>query len=56
MAWAVVFSIVGRVSNAWKMKEVAPAARGNEMIAAENVDERSSSDQLQWFYKQTRAL
>jgi len=46
----------GRLDNDWKLKEVVPAARGNEMIAAENVDEGSSPEQLQWFYKQTRAV
>ena len=51
----VEFWIFGRLDNEWKLKEVLPAARGSEMVAAENVDEGSSADQLQWFYKQTRA-
>ena len=52
----VEFWTFGRLDNDWKLKEVVPAERGNEMIAAENVDEGSSPDQLQWFYKQTRAI
>ena len=52
----VEFWTFGRLDNIWKLKEVVPAARGNDLIAAENVDEGSSSDQLQWFYKQTRAI
>lgn len=52
----VEFWTFGRLENDWKLKEVVPAARGNEMIAAENMDEGSSPEQLQWFYKQTRAI
>jgi len=52
----VEFWTFGRLDNAWKLKEVEPTATGNEIVAKENVDEGSSSDQLQWFYKQTRAI
>lgn len=52
----VEFWTFGRLDNEWKLKEVVPAARGGEMIEAENLDEGSSPDQLQWFYKQTRAI
>jgi hypothetical protein len=51
----VEFWSFGRRDNEWKLKEVLPAARGGEQLAAENVDEGSSAEQLQWFYKQTRA-
>jgi predicted lipid-binding transport protein (Tim44 family) len=52
----VEFWTFGRLDNEWKLKEVVPASRGNDMVAAENVDEDSSPDQLQWFYKQARAI
>ncbi len=45
----------GRLDNMWKLKEVLPEARGEAALSAENVDEGTSADQLQWYYKQTRA-
>jgi predicted lipid-binding transport protein (Tim44 family) len=51
----VEFWTFGRLDNEWKLKEVLPPARGSELVAAENVDEGSSPEQLQWYYKQTRA-
>jgi hypothetical protein len=30
-------------------------ARGEKLIAEENVDEDSSAGQMQWYYRQTRA-
>jgi predicted lipid-binding transport protein (Tim44 family) len=45
----------GRLDEAWKLKEVQPPARGEKMIAEENVDEESSAGQMQWYYRQTRA-
>ena len=51
----VEFWTFGRLDNVWKLKEVLPEARGEAALSAENVDEGSSADQLQWFYKQTRA-
>jgi predicted lipid-binding transport protein (Tim44 family) len=51
----VEFWTFGRLDNEWKLKEVLPPAKGGEMVAAENVDEGTSPEQLQWYYKQTRA-
>jgi hypothetical protein len=51
----VEFWTFGRLDNEWKLKEVLPPARGGERVAAENVDEGSFPEQLQWYYKQTRA-
>jgi len=51
----VEFWTFGRLDNEWKLKEVLPPARGGELVAAENVDEGTSPEQLQWYYKQTRA-
>jgi hypothetical protein len=45
----------GRMDNAWKLKEVLPPAKGEKMIAEENVDEDSTHGQLQWYYRQNRA-
>ena len=45
----------GRLEEQWKLKEVLPPARGEKLIAEENVDEDSSPDQLKWYYRQTRA-
>jgi|SRR5208282_637452 len=51
----VEFWTFGWLDNEWKLKEVLPPARGGELVAAENVAEGSSREQLQWYYKQTRA-
>jgi predicted lipid-binding transport protein (Tim44 family) len=51
----VEFWTFGRLDNEWKLKEVLPPAKGGELVAAENVDEGTSPEQLQWYYKQTRA-
>ena len=45
----------GRLDNQWKLKEVLPPARGKKDIAEENLDAGTSLDQLQWYYRQTRA-
>jgi predicted lipid-binding transport protein (Tim44 family) len=45
----------GRLDEAWKLKEVLPPARGEKLIAAENVDEDSNAGQMEWYYRQTRA-
>ena len=45
----------GRLDGEWKLKEVLPPARGEEAMAAENLDEDSSPEQVQWYYRQTRA-
>jgi predicted lipid-binding transport protein (Tim44 family) len=44
----------GRLDGAWKLKEVLPPGGGKQIIATENVDEDSSPDQLQWYYRQPR--
>jgi hypothetical protein len=46
----------GRLDNKWKLKEVLPPAEGQRELAQENVDEGSSPAQVQWYYKQTRAV
>ncbi len=45
----------GRLENQWKLKEVLPPAAGKKMITVENVDEESSTGQMQWYYRQSRA-
>jgi len=45
----------GRLDGEWKFKESLPPARGESLVAAENVDEGSTPAQLEWFYKQPRA-
>ena len=45
----------GRHGGQWKLKEVLPETTGKRLAAAENVDEDSSAQQLQWYYRQTRA-
>ena len=45
----------GRLDEAWKLKEVVPPARGEKLIAEDNLDEDSSAGQMQWYYRQTRA-
>jgi predicted lipid-binding transport protein (Tim44 family) len=45
----------GRLNNQWKLKEVMPPGRAKRKVAEENVDQDSSSGQLEWYYGQTRA-
>lgn len=45
----------GRRGDTWKLREVLPRSRGEKMIAVENVDEDSNPQQMQWYYRQTRA-
>lgn len=45
----------GRLGKAWKLKEVLPSAKGKAQGSEENLDEDSSSAQLEWYYRQTRA-
>ena len=45
----------GRMDDTWKLKEVLPPAGGEKLIAEENVDEDSSTGQIQWYYRKTRA-
>ncbi|MGD0623164.1 MAG: TIM44-like domain-containing protein [Thermodesulfobacteriota bacterium] len=46
---------LGRLDEQWKLKEVMSPARGQKLIAEENVDEDSSPEQLKWYYGHPRA-
>lgn len=46
----------GRLDKVWKLKEVLPPARGEKMMTEENVDEDSSTGQMQWYYREKRAV
>jgi predicted lipid-binding transport protein (Tim44 family)/uncharacterized membrane protein YgcG len=46
---------LGRLDEQWKLKEVLPPARGQKLIAQENVDEDSSPEQMKWYYRHPRA-
>jgi hypothetical protein len=46
----------GRLDKAWKLKEVLPPARGEKMMTDENVDEDSSAGQMEWYYREKRAV
>jgi predicted lipid-binding transport protein (Tim44 family) len=46
---------LGRLDERWKLKEVVPPARGQKLIAEENVDEDSGPEQLKWYYRHPRA-
>lgn len=46
----------GRLDKVWKLKEVLPSARGEKMVNEENVDEGSSAGQMQWYYREKRAV
>ena len=45
----------GRLDNQWKLKEVLPPSRGQELVDTENLDQDSSTEQLQWYYQHERA-
>ena len=45
----------GRLDGQWKLKEVLPPARGARLVGQENVDQGTSREQLEWFYRHTRA-
>jgi hypothetical protein len=45
----------GRLDGQWKLKEVLPPSRGQELVCAENLDQDSSEAQLQWYYQHKRA-
>jgi predicted lipid-binding transport protein (Tim44 family) len=47
--------VFGRLDGCWKMKEVLQPDRGAALVARENLDEDSSPEQVQWYYKHTRA-
>jgi len=46
----------GRRDNEWNLKEVLPPSRGAKRMAEENVDEDSSAEQMQWYYREKRAV
>lgn len=46
---------LGRLDGVWKLKEVLPPARGRAALNEENVDEGTGREQLEWFYRHTRA-
>ena len=46
---------LGRLDEQWKLKEIMPPARGQKLIAEDNVDEDSSPEQLNWYYRHPRA-
>ncbi|HSV14054.1 MAG TPA: TIM44-like domain-containing protein, partial [Tepidisphaeraceae bacterium] len=45
----------GRLDEQWKLKEVLAEMAGKAATTAENVDEDSSAEQMQWYYSKTRA-
>lgn len=45
----------GRLDGLWKLKEVLMPGSGKKLATAENVDEDSSPEQVQWYYRQPRA-
>jgi hypothetical protein len=45
----------GRLENRWKLKEVLPEAKGETLVKQENVDEGSSPEKMEWYYRHTRA-
>jgi len=46
----------GRMDGQWKLKEVLPSAKGQRLAGQENVDEGASAGQLEWYYRQKRAV
>jgi uncharacterized membrane protein YgcG len=49
------FCVFTRAGNQWNLKEILPPGRGKDLLSQENLDEDSTPDQVQWYYKQTRA-
>lgn len=45
----------GRLDGQWRLKEVLPPARGARLVGEENIDQGTSPEQLEWFYRHTRA-
>lgn len=45
----------GRLDGQWKLKEILPPGQGQRAVNTENIDEDSTPDQLQWYYRQPRA-
>jgi predicted lipid-binding transport protein (Tim44 family) len=50
------FWTFGRLDNLWKLKEALPPGKGEALVREENLDEDSSPSQLNWYYRQTRAM
>ena len=46
----------GRLDDRWKLKEALPPGRGKKLVSEENVDEESSAGQMEWYYRQSRAM
>jgi predicted lipid-binding transport protein (Tim44 family) len=46
----------GRLDKVWKLKEVLPPVLGEKMMTEDNVDEDSSAGQMQWYYREKRAV
>jgi predicted lipid-binding transport protein (Tim44 family)/intein/homing endonuclease len=44
----------GRLDGKWKLKEILPPGRGKREATQENIDEESTPEQLQWYYRQPR--
>jgi hypothetical protein len=49
------FLTFGRFENQWRLKEIVPPSRSRAVTTQENVDEESSREQLEWYYRQSRA-
>jgi predicted lipid-binding transport protein (Tim44 family) len=52
----VEFWTFRRSGQQWVLSEILPAGEGAKMLAAENVDEGSSTEMLQWYYSKERAI
>lgn len=47
---------MGRLENRWKLKEILSGQAGQTAMGQENLDEDSSSEQLQWYYQRKRTV
>jgi uncharacterized membrane protein YgcG len=47
---------LGRLNNGWRLKEILTAEAGQAAVQAENLDQDSSPDQVQWYYQHGRAV
>jgi predicted lipid-binding transport protein (Tim44 family) len=48
--------IFGRLDGQWKLKEILPPSLGEKAVQLENLDEDSTPDQLEWYYRQPRSV
>ncbi len=46
--------VFGRENNKWKLKEILPRGKGENVLNEENKDEDSSPAQLEWYYTKKR--